>query len=212
MTEIAATPPNRRVSLPATTLHIVIDMQRLFAEATAWHTPDLTRILPQVLKLTEARPERTLFARFVVPKNPEAARGRWQAYYRRWASVTGERIDPALLDVVAPLADLATADRVFDKSTYSIFDTPAFVERLERGAADTLVFSGVETDVCVLASIFDAVDRGYRVIVPADAVASSSPAAHQAALEVLMPRLAEQIEIWDTQAVVEGWASAGPCP
>ncbi len=31
------------------TMHVVIDMQRLFAEDTVWHTPSLHDILPNVL-------------------------------------------------------------------------------------------------------------------------------------------------------------------
>ncbi len=46
------------------TWHCVVDMQRLFAENTDWHTPDLAGILPNVVALCEARRERTLFARF----------------------------------------------------------------------------------------------------------------------------------------------------
>jgi hypothetical protein len=33
---------------------------------------------------------------------------------------------------------------------------------------------GVGTDVCVLAAVLGAVDRGYRVVVPTDALCSSS--------------------------------------
>ncbi len=38
--------------------------------------------------------------------------------------------------------------------------------------------SGSETDVCVLATVLDAVDLGYRVIVVRDAVCSSSDEGH----------------------------------
>ena len=36
------------------------------------------------------------------------------------------------------------------------------------------IVSGSETDVCVLATVLDAVDMGYRVIIARDAVCSSS--------------------------------------
>ena len=38
--------------------------------------------------------------------------------------------------------------------------------------------SGSETDVCVLATVLDAVDIGYRVIVVRDAICSSSDEGH----------------------------------
>lgn len=45
---------------------------------------------------------------------------------------------------------------------------------LQKMAVDTVVFSGSETNVCVLASVLAAVDYGYRTIVVSDALASSS--------------------------------------
>jgi len=192
--------------LPATTRHLVIDMQRLFAEETEWHTPAIADILPNVLRLSRERLDRTLFARFMVPANPERANGRWQTYYRRWANLTVERLDPGMLDLVAPLAALARPATLVDKTTYSIFEAPGFDARLKAEGVDTLVFSGVETDVCVLASLFDAVDRGYRVVAVSDAMASSSPASHAAMLEHLFPRLPEQVDVVTTDAVLRAWA------
>ncbi len=119
--------------------------------------------------------------------------------------MTGERLDPGLLDLVAPLAALAEPSSLIDKDTYSVFGSPAFAARLEETGADTLMVSGVETDVCVLASVLDAVDAGYRVVVARDAVASSSRAAHEAVLEHVLPRLGEQVELWDTGTILRGW-------
>jgi hypothetical protein len=52
------------------------------------------------------------------------------------------------------------------------------IEHLRQREADALIVSGSETDVCVLATVLDAVDIGYRVIVVRDAVCSSSDEGH----------------------------------
>ncbi|WP_421869506.1 cysteine hydrolase [Pararhizobium sp.] len=187
------------------TLHLVIDMQRLFAEETEWHTPAIAVILPNVLKLSRARPSDTLFARFVVPQNADAAKGAWKTYYRRWSSVTLDAIDPAMLGLVAPLVAIADDRSIVDKETYSIFGSKGFSERLQTAGIDTLIFSGVETDVCVYASVLDAVDAGYRVILAADALASSNVQAHDAVLETLVPRLSDQVEVLSTDAILKLW-------
>ena len=63
--------------------------------------------------------------------------------------------------------------------------------------ADALIVSGSETDVCVLATVLDAVDIGYRVIVVRDAVCNSSDEGHNTnretsiAPEVPEPRRAQ---------------------
>jgi nicotinamidase-related amidase len=192
-------------SFSKNTLHVIIDMQRLFAEETAWHTPAIANILPNVLALSQARPFDTVFVRFVVPQSAGDAKGRWKNYYRRWSSVTLDELDVAMLDLVAPLAAIAGPGSIVDKETYSVFGSPGFLERLQGSATDTLIFSGVETDVCVYASVLDAVDAGYRVILAADALASGDMKSHAMVIEILAPRLSEQIEILSTEAILNLW-------
>ncbi|MBH0239138.1 cysteine hydrolase [Methylobrevis albus] len=191
------------------TVHLAIDMQRLFAEATDWHAPALAEILPNVVRLAEAMPHHTLYARFMVPPNAESATGRWRRYYERWQGVVGEAIDPALLDLVGPLAPLASPDRFVDKVGYSAFAGTDLDRRLREAGVDTVIFTGVETDVCVLASLFGAIDLGYRAILVGDALASSSDDSHDAMLTHLFPRLPEQIEIASTSEIIAAAQRAG---
>ncbi len=48
---------------------------------------------------------------------------------------------------------------------------------------DTLVLTGVATDVCVRATAQDAQQHSYNVVVPVECVAGTSVKAHQAALD-----------------------------
>ena len=82
-------------------VHLCIDMQTLFAERTDWHVPWLERVLPTVIRLAEARRE-PLFTRFVPPERPEDAAGAWRRYYAHWRDMTGERLDPRLIQLVPP--------------------------------------------------------------------------------------------------------------
>lgn len=191
-------------------VHLVIDMQRLFAEATDWHTPGLSAVLPNVVRIATAHPDDSYFARFTVPPTPAAAAGRWRHYYEHWRGVTGEAIAPELIDLVAPLAALATPERVFDKPTYSVMKEPALRAAFARRGVDTVVFTGVETDVCVLASLLDAVDMGLHAVVVADALASGSDAAHRAVIDTLLPRLDRQVDVVSTDELLAAWP--GPRP
>ncbi|MCI0431001.1 MAG: cysteine hydrolase [Rhodospirillales bacterium] len=195
-------------ALPPDTLHIVVDMQRLFVEHPDWSVPNLPRIVPAILSLIEAHPRETLFTRFITPRQPEEAAGQWRSYYRHWRSVTLARMDPALLDLVAPLAERARPEAILDKTSHGGFESPVFAEAIARRRASALVLTGVETDVCVLALAFAATDRGYRVVVVEDAVASSSPAGHRAALTAIYPRLDQQIHIATVEEVLAAWPAA----
>jgi nicotinamidase-related amidase len=188
-------------------VHLAIDMQRLFADETEWRLQGLHALVPHIAAIAAALPRRTLFTRFVVPHLAEHATGRWQQYYRRWPGFTGAVMDPRLIEVVEPLARFAEPDSWVDKLTYSVFEAEGFDARLAALGADTLVFTGVETDVCVLASLLAAVDRGYRVIAVADALGSSSAAGHEATLQHVLTRLPEQVEIVDTATVLAALAA-----
>jgi nicotinamidase-related amidase len=186
-------------------VHLCVDMQTLFAERTDWHVPWLERVLPMVTHLSEARRERTIFTRFVPPERPEDAVGAWQRYYAHWRDMTGERLNPHLIQLVPPLAALVPPASVIDKAHYSPFSEPAFLRALRRLKASALVITGGETDVCVLAAVMDAVDAGYRVILAADALCSVSDESHDAMLRHFGSRFSRQVEVASTEEILDGW-------
>ncbi len=189
-------------------VHVCIDMQRIFAEETGWHTASIPDILPNVVRLTGHAPRRTVFTRFRTPPKPAAARGHWRRYYERWSELTTDVIGEAMLDVMAELAAFAPPARIADKTTYSAFESAGFRAMLDDLGCETVICSGVETDVCVLGTVMQAMDLGYRVIVADDAVQSSTPDAHRAALDHVYRRFEDQIEIGGTAEVIANWTAS----
>lgn len=180
-------------------------MQTIFAERTDWHLPWLERVLPTVLRIASARPERTIFTRFVPPARPEEMPGTWRRYYARWRHMTLDRLDPSMVGLVPALAALAPPATVIDKHVYSPFIEPGLREHLRARRIDTLIVTGAETDVCVLAAVLAAVDHGYRVILARDALCSASDHTHDALLSLYHERFTEQIEAADTAAILDPW-------
>lgn len=56
------------IRLDRSAFHVVVDMQRLFAEPTERFVPWMGRVLPQVAAIAQRHPERTLFTRFGPPR------------------------------------------------------------------------------------------------------------------------------------------------
>ena len=187
-------------------VHAVVDMQRLFAEETSWRVPTILDVLPPILRLIEHRPERTLYTRFITPPSLPAARGVWQGFYRHWPTVTQDRLPPGALDLMAPFAGHALPARLIDKDGFSAYSGPFFQPALRNLEAKTLVLSGVETDVCVLATAIEAVDRGMRVVIAVDAVTSGSQAGHRATLDHVLPRFDHMIDVAATADIIAAWA------
>lgn len=185
--------------LPAGTRHLVIDLQRLFAEDHGWHVPGIAAILPNVISLCRAHPGAAIYSRFLTPATPDQAKGQWQALYKAWPQVTG--LAPEIMDLVPELTALAKHGRVVDKTTYSVF--PALT--LPAGT-DCIVLSGAETDACVFASLLSAVDMGLRVVLAVDAVISSDLAAHGAVLDLIARRLPTQVELASTAEILRAWS------
>jgi nicotinamidase-related amidase len=65
--------------------------------------------------------------------------------------------------------------------------------------------SGGETDVCVLATVLGAVDRGYRVVVATDALCSSSDETHDAMMTLYHNRYGQQVETVTTNTILDSW-------
>ena len=187
------------------TVHIVVDMQVLFTPPGRWALPAMDEIMPNIQAIAARHPGRTLFTRFVVPERAEAAPGCWRGYYDHWWDFTGEHLPEGRLDLLEALRPWASAAVIVDKPTHSAFETPDLERQLTALGAATLVLTGIETDVCVLATALTAIDRGYRVIVVSDAVASSSPEGHAAALTAILPRFDRQAEIMDTATLLAEW-------
>ena len=187
------------------TAHACIDMQRLFGEKTQWFTPDLAGIVASTGRLIAHAPARTVFTRFRTPDTIDDATGHWRPYYERWNEVLAAKLPEDMFGILTEYRRFAPPGIEIDKVTYNAFEAPDFGKTLESWGTKALVFSGVETDVCVLGTLMGAVDRGYRVVVASDAVASGNPNAHKAALEFVFPRYEMQIEVSDTDTILANW-------
>jgi nicotinamidase-related amidase len=120
--------------------------------------------------------------------------------------MTRDRLDPRLLELVEPLRALVPPAKVLDKPVYSAFGNPRLTEGLRRRGIETLVITGGETDVCVAATVMAAIDLGFRIVLPTDALCSASDETHDALMTLYRQRFGQQIATTSTEQVLSDWA------
>lgn len=116
------------------------------------------------------------------------------------------RLDSRLFEVVDGLKHFVAQGSLVSRYVFSAFEDPRLLDLLNRRSAEALVFSGVETDVCVLATVLRAIDLGYRVVIVEEAVASSNAKGHAAALSAVFPRFDQQVELVGVDEVMRAWS------
>ena len=183
-------------------VHLCIDMQRLFDKGSEWAVDWMRQVLPNVCQVVEMFPARTIFTRFIPPESLDDAPGAWRRYYEKWPQMLRQNLDADWLRLLPELEIHLPGAQVFDKPVYSPWMDGRLHPMLQQDRVDTLILTGGETDICLLAAVIGAVDLGYRVIVVSDAVCSSTDDTHDAAMEMYAKRFGQQIELIPTDRLI----------
>ncbi|MGW2373320.1 isochorismatase family protein [Kitasatospora sp. NPDC001683] len=85
----------------------------------------------------------------------------------------------------------AVADEVVVKRTIGAFQGTGLHELLQGRGVETLVFTGIATNLGVESSARAAADRGYRLVFVEDAMTGLTEAEHRASVELDFPRLGD---------------------
>lgn len=119
--------------------------------------------------------------------------------------MTVERLPPEMLELAPPLDRFSPRAVMVGKRVYSRWhDGTLAPTRIGRGVT-TLVVSGLETEVCVLATVLGAIDHGFRVVIAIDAVCSSADETHNAMSRIYESRFDMQVEAAQTSEIIEAW-------
>ncbi len=109
-----------------------------------------------------------------------------------------EHLPADMLDLVLELACYCPPARV-DKRAYSPWVGGRLHSWLAMQSIETLVITGGETDVYVLATALGGIDLGYRVILLKDAVCRGADKTYDASLTLLGNRFSAQMELLLTE-------------
>ena len=82
-----------------------------------------------------------------------------------------EKLGPTVPELQSTLAELDLYDPI-SKTTFSCCASETFVQRVYDTGRDSLILAGMETHVCVQQTALEAMNLGYKVFIPGDAVTS----------------------------------------
>jgi maleamate amidohydrolase len=105
---------------------------------------------------------------------------------------------------IAPRADEPVLNKLF---TSAFFGT-ALASLLEEWDCDSLIVTGASTSGCVRATVVDAIQHGYRPVVPREAVGDRNPDAHAANLYDIDTKYGDVVSVDDVLVHLEGVAGA----
>jgi nicotinamidase-related amidase len=133
---------------------------------------------------------------------------------RKAAAVFIEKV-PALLVLepgsewveIDPRIAPADGEPVLSKHFASAFFGTTLASLLASAGCDTVVVTGASTSGCVRATALDALQHGYRVVVPREAVGDRNSAAHEANLYDIDTKYGDVVSLAETLAYVEGLAA-----
>jgi len=89
----------------------------------------------------------------------------------------------------------------------AFFGTP-LAEILDEERCDGVVVTGASTSGCVRATVVDALQHGFRVVVPREAVGDRNPAAHEANLYDIDAKYGDVVSVDEVVAHLEELAGA----
>ena len=152
---------------PARDLLLMVDFQNVYLPGNEWACPSMPAAMKNTIRILEAEnaPD-CVMTKFVAPAEPV---GRWAQYNEAYREINENAFLAEFPEELAPWAEKAA---VVEKTTYSSMDAEGVIAAMAGKSA--VVLTGVVADCCVLATMMDAIDRGYEVVYLYDCIAGMS--------------------------------------
>jgi maleamate amidohydrolase len=181
---------------------LVVDLSRGFTEAR-WPTgADLTKVVDATTQLIEAARGGSVPIMFTTIAYEDAdVNGRACTWLTKAPGLAILRAGSELVEL-DPRLPLEQHDLVAVKKGASAFFGTSLAAALVALRVDTLIVCGATTSGCVRASVVDAVQLGFPVLVPRECVGDRAVAPHEANLFDIDAKYGDVIELADAIAYV----------
>jgi maleamate amidohydrolase len=181
---------------------IVVDVNRGFTDPASPLVCDLDGVVAAIRRLLDVGRAAGIPVVFTTVSYDEGDRQTAAAFIDKIPALltlaAGSRwveIDPR----VAPLAGEPVLNKLFASAFYG---TP-LCSLLASAGCDSVIVTGASTSGCVRATVVDALQHGYRPVVPREAVGDRNPAAHEANLYDIDAKYGDVVSVDEVVAHLE---------
>jgi nicotinamidase-related amidase len=206
--------PVRRGSRPAL---VVVDLSRGFTEPGFPTGADLSAVVAATARLVAATARLVAAARAIaapvvyttIAYDPAEAEGSAYAWLDKAPGLRVLRSGSELVDLDPRLPREAHDPLIVKKGASAFFGTHLAATLTSLGA-DTLIVCGATTSGCVRATVVDAVQSGFPVLVPRECVGDRAPGPHEANLFDIDAKYGDVVAVEDALTYLTGLAAAAP--
>ena len=160
---------------------VIVDMSNGFTDPASPLVCELDDTVEAIRRLLDATRRAELPVVFTTVSYGEGDKVTAKAFIDKVPALLTLEAGSSWAEIDDRLAPLAT-EPVLNKLFASAFFGTALGSMLAAHGCDSLIVTGASTSGCVRATAVDAIQHGYRPVVPREAVGDRNPAAHDATL------------------------------
>ena len=184
---------------------VVVDVNRGFTDPASPLVCDLDDVVGAIARLVSAFRDAGLPVVFTTVSYDEAAKQAATVFIDKVPALLALEAGSEWVEIdprIAPRAD----EPVLVKHWASAFFGTPLSSILTSHGCDSVVVTGASTSGCVRATAVDALQHGYRVIVPREAVGDRNAAAHEANLYDIDTKYGDVVVLDEVLAAVASLA------
>ena len=181
---------------------IVIDVNRGFTDPASPLVCDLDSVVEAIERLLDEARGGGVPVVFTTVSYDEGGRHTAAAFIDKIPALETLEADSPWVEIDPRIAPLA-GEPVLNKLFASAFFGTALSSFLATNGCDSLIVTGASTSGCVRATVVDAIQHGYRPVVPREAVGDRNPEAHAANLYDIDTKYGDVVSVDDVLVRLE---------
>ena len=187
---------------------IVVDVTLGFTDPESPLACDLEEPVANIAKLLEAAREARIPVIFTTVAYRESDKVTAAAFIDKVPALLTLEAGSRWAEIDPRIAPLET-EPVLNKLFASAFYGTGLPSALAAAGVDTLIVTGASTSGCVRATAVDALQYGYRPVVPREAVGDRNPDAHEANLYDIDAKYGDVLPVGDVLAALKNVDDSG---